>query len=65
MEDVLRTLVDRGGRAHQETVASAAGLPYVGIGQGLAVVKRILNVEGYESFPLTATARPCGSTSTC
>ncbi|MEU4481696.1 BREX-2 system phosphatase PglZ [Micromonospora sp. NPDC023966] len=48
VETVLRTLVDRGGRAHQETVASAAGLPYAGIGQGLAVVKRILNVEGYE-----------------
>jgi hypothetical protein len=48
VETVLRTLVDRGGRAHQDTVASAAGLPYAGIGQGLAVVKRLLNVEGYD-----------------
>ncbi|WP_115787467.1 BREX-2 system phosphatase PglZ [Arthrobacter silvisoli] len=48
VETVLRTLVDRGGRAHQDTVASLAGLPYNGMGQGLAVVKRILNVEGYD-----------------
>ncbi|WP_407709148.1 BREX-2 system phosphatase PglZ [Arthrobacter nitrophenolicus] len=48
VEAVLRTLLDRGGRAHQETVASAAGLPYSSIGQGLAVVKRLLNVEGYD-----------------
>ncbi|MCM3687697.1 BREX-2 system phosphatase PglZ [Kocuria rosea] len=48
VETVLRTLVHRGGRAHQDTVASAAGLPYAGIGQGLAVVKRVLNVEGYD-----------------
>lgn len=48
VEVVLRMLVDRGGRAHQDTVASAAGLSYAGIGQGLAVVKRILNVEGYD-----------------
>ncbi|WP_035923650.1 BREX-2 system phosphatase PglZ [Kocuria rosea] len=48
VEPVLRTLVDRGGRAHQDTVASAAGLPYARIGQGLAVVKRVLNVEGYD-----------------
>jgi hypothetical protein len=48
VEVVLRVLVDRGGRAHQDTVASAAGLSYAGIGQGLAVVKRVLNVEGYD-----------------
>jgi hypothetical protein len=48
VETVLRTLVSRGGRAHQDTVASAAGLPYMELGQGLAVVKRILNVEGYD-----------------
>jgi hypothetical protein len=45
---VLRTLIDRGGRAHQDTVASAAGLPNASMGQGLAVVKRLLNVEGYD-----------------
>ncbi|MDT0169751.1 BREX-2 system phosphatase PglZ [Pseudarthrobacter sp. BRE9] len=48
VEAVLRTLIDRNGRAHQDTVASAAGLPYASIGQGLAVVKRLLNVEGYD-----------------
>ncbi|MDQ0863495.1 BREX-2 system phosphatase PglZ [Arthrobacter globiformis] len=48
VEAVLRMLVDRGGRAHQDTVASAAGLSYAGIGQGLSVVKRVLNVEGYD-----------------
>lgn len=48
VEAVLQTLIDRGGRAHQETVASAGGLPYASIGQGLAVVKRLLNVEGYD-----------------
>lgn len=48
VEAVLRTLVSRGGRAHQDTVASAAGLPYSGIGQALSLVKRVLNVEGYE-----------------
>lgn len=52
VEAVLRTLVERDGRAHQDTVASAAGLPYASIGQGLAVVKRILNVEGYEILSL-------------
>jgi hypothetical protein len=48
VEAVLRTLVNRGGRAHQDTVASAAGLPYASIGQGLSMVKRVLNVEGYD-----------------
>ncbi len=48
VETVLRTLLGRGGRAHQDTVAAAAGLPYTAIGRGLAVVKRVLNVEGYD-----------------
>lgn len=48
VEVVLRMLVDRGGRAHQDTVASAAGLSYARITQGLALVKRVLNVEGYD-----------------
>ena len=48
VEAVLRTLADRGGRAHQDTVAAAAGMPYTAIGQGLAVVKRVVNVEGYD-----------------
>ncbi|WP_217614698.1 BREX-2 system phosphatase PglZ [Cellulomonas sp. GbtcB1] len=48
LETVLRTLVERGGRAHQETVAAAAGMPVAPFVQGLAVVKRVLNVEGYD-----------------
>lgn len=48
LETVLRTLIERGGRAHQDTVASAAGLPSTAIGQSLAVAKRVLNVEGYD-----------------
>lgn len=48
IETVLRTLVDRGGRAHQDTVAAAAGMSVTAFGQGLAVVKRVLNVEGYD-----------------
>ncbi|GII98226.1 PglZ domain-containing protein [Sediminihabitans luteus] len=48
VEAVLRTLIERDGRAHQETVAVAAGLPSAGVTQGLAIVKRVLNVEGYD-----------------
>ena len=48
LEAILRTLVERGGRAHQDTVASAAGLPSTEMGQNLAVAKRVLNVEGYD-----------------
>lgn len=52
IETVLRTLLERGGRAHQDTVASAVGLPYAAFGQSLAVVKRVLNVEGYDILSL-------------
>ena len=48
LEAVLRTLLERNGRAHQDTVASAAALPATNVGQALAVVKRVLNVEGYD-----------------
>lgn len=48
VETVLRTLAERDGRAHQDTVAAAAGVPATSIGQSLAVVKRVLNVEGYD-----------------
>ncbi|MDN5559818.1 MAG: BREX-2 system phosphatase PglZ, partial [Ruaniaceae bacterium] len=48
VEAVLRTLTERAGRAHQNTVAAAAGIPLTTIAQGLAVVRRVLNVEGYE-----------------
>jgi hypothetical protein len=46
-EAVLRALVDRGGRAHQDTVAAAAGIPTADIGQVFAAVRRLLNVDGY------------------
>lgn len=44
---VLRALVDRGGRAHQDTVAAAAGIPAADVGQVFAAVRRLLNVDGY------------------
>ena len=44
---VLRALVDRGGRAHQDTVAAAAGIPTADVGQVFAAVRRLLNVDGY------------------
>lgn len=46
-EAVLRALVDRGGRAHQDTVAAAAGIPTAAVGQVFAAVRRLLNVDGY------------------
>lgn len=46
-EAVLRALVDRGGRAHQDTVAAAAGIPTADVGQVFAAVRRLLNVDGY------------------
>lgn len=44
---VLRALVERGGRAHQDTVAAAAGIPIADLGQVFAAVRRLLNVDGY------------------
>ena len=44
---VLRALVDRGGRAHQDTVAAAAAIPTADVGQVFAAVRRLLNVDGY------------------
>lgn len=46
-EAVLRALLNRGGRAHQDTVAAAAGIPTVAVGQVFAAVRRLLNVDGY------------------
>lgn len=43
----LRTLVDRGGRAHQDTVAAAVGIPTAEFGQVFAAVRRLFNVDGY------------------
>ncbi|WP_304106579.1 BREX-2 system phosphatase PglZ [Mycolicibacterium bacteremicum] len=46
-EAVLRALVDRGGRAHQDTVAAAVGIPITNVGQVFAAVRRLFNVDGY------------------
>jgi len=46
-EAVLRALVDRGDRAHQDTVAAAAGIATADVGQVFAAVRRLLNVDGY------------------
>lgn len=43
----LRALVDRGGRAHQDTVAAAVGIPTAEFGQVFAAVRRLFNVDGY------------------
>lgn len=45
---VLTVLVEGGGRAVRETVAAAAGVPVVRLQSVLAVLRRLLNVEGYE-----------------
>ncbi|WP_394255775.1 BREX-2 system phosphatase PglZ [Pseudoclavibacter helvolus] len=44
----VRAIVDRGFRAHRDTVAVAVGVPTNAIGQVLAAVKRLLNVDGYD-----------------
>lgn len=45
---VLAVLVARGGRAHRETVAAAAGVAEVNLEPTLAALRRLLNVEGYQ-----------------
>ena len=44
---VLEVLVDRGGRAHRDTVAAAAGVATSAFEPTLAALKRVLNIEGY------------------
>lgn len=51
---VLRALVDRGGRAHQDTIAAVAGIASADIGQVFAAVRRLLNVDGYGVIELDA-----------
>lgn len=53
-EAVLRALIDRGGRAHQDTVAAAAGIASAEVGQVFAAVRRLLNVDGYGVIELDA-----------
>lgn len=51
---VLGALVDRGGRAHQDTVAAAAGIAAIEISQVFAAVRRLLNIDGYGVIELDA-----------
>lgn len=44
---VLRVLLARGGRAHRETVAAAAGVAVANLEPTLAALRRLVNVEGY------------------
>lgn len=44
---VLRALLERGNRAHRETLAAEAHVPMHVLEPTLAAIKRILNVEGY------------------
>lgn len=44
---VLTALLDRGGRAHRETVAAAAGVAEANLEPTLAALRRLLNVDGY------------------
>jgi len=48
----LRAILQRGDRAHQDTVAAAAGIATLDLGQRFAAVKRLLNVDGYEVLKL-------------
>jgi hypothetical protein len=45
---VLASLLDRSGRAHRDTLASAAGIPAARMTGTLNVLRRQLNIEGYE-----------------
>lgn len=55
-EAVLRALVERGGRAHQDTVAAAVGIPIANVGQVFAAVRRLFNVDGYGVIELDTDA---------
>ncbi|MCB0902055.1 MAG: BREX-2 system phosphatase PglZ, partial [Actinobacteria bacterium] len=50
----LRTLLAGGGRAHRETMARALGVSVARFNGYLSVLKRLLNVEGYEVLSLDA-----------
>lgn len=44
---VLRELLAHRGRAHRDAVAAAAGVPATKVEQMLALLRRLLNVDGY------------------
>lgn len=51
---VVTTLLAGGGRADRDAVAAAAGMAPARFNQALAMLRRILNVEGYEVVGLDA-----------
>lgn len=52
VQSFVGAIVERGFRAHRDTVAAAVGAPVNDIGQVLAAVKRLLNVDGYDVLSL-------------
>lgn len=48
----LRAILQRADRAHQDTVAAAAGIATPDLGQVFAAVKRLVNIDGYEVLRL-------------
>lgn len=49
---VLDALVAHGGRLHESTLASAAGIPAARLRTVLAAIRKLLNVEGYDVLGL-------------
>ena len=48
VERILTALIENDGRVHKDTLAVAAGITAVTIEPTLAVLKRLLNVDGYD-----------------
>jgi hypothetical protein len=51
---VLEHLLRAGGRLHQTTLATAAGIPAARLATTLAAVRRVLSVDGYEALSVDA-----------
>ena len=51
---LVASLESGGGRAHRDTLASAAGVPASAFAGLLASFRRVLNVEGYSVIELDA-----------
>ncbi|NMR20262.1 BREX-2 system phosphatase PglZ [Cellulomonas fimi] len=54
VDSALTVLLDRGGRAHRDTVAAALGVSAGSFGVALAALTRLLNVEGYAVVSMDA-----------
>lgn len=48
LRDYLRVLLERGGRVHEETLASQLGVPVQTVRPTISALRRVLNVDGYE-----------------